>query len=199
MKRRKFLIPLIVLVIAAAVGIAVFLRKAAPPEPVRLLPEAQAYLYINANPLRRADIKVPPVQIDPEYDAFIKQTGFQFERDLDEAAIAVHAPPPNTPNGENRFSEVFVARFEFDKVRSYLHSLANRVDSYRDLEIFNIPRARPGGMSVPVSSDPISSLFLMSTIRSSSAASSTAIRDWRFPSADRCLSARITASFRLAR
>ena len=140
MKRRKFLIPLIVLVIAAAVGIAVFLRKTAPPEPVRLLPEAQAYLYINANPLRRADIKVPPVQIDPEYDAFIKQTGFQFERDLDEAAIAVHAPPPNTPNGENRFSEVFVARFEFDKVRSYLHSLANRVDSYRDLEIFNIPR-----------------------------------------------------------
>jgi hypothetical protein len=140
MKRRKFLIPLIVLAIAVAVGIAIFLRKAAPPEPVRLLPDAQAYLYINASPLRRADIKVPPVQLDPDYDAFVKQTGFQFERDLNEAAFAVHAPPPGTPNVENRFSEVFVAHFEFDKVRSYLHSLANRVDSYRDLEIFNIPR-----------------------------------------------------------
>jgi hypothetical protein len=139
MRRPRLLIPIFVLAIAVAVAVAVFLRKAAPPEPVRLLPEAQAYLYINANPLRRADIKVPPVQLDPDYDAFVKQTGFQFERDLDEAAFAVHAPPPGTTNGENRFSEVFVAHFDFDKVRSYLHSLANRVDSYRDLEIFNIP------------------------------------------------------------
>jgi hypothetical protein len=140
MKRRRYLIPLVVLAIALAVALAVLLRKAAPPESVRLLPEAQAYLYINANPLRRADIKVPPVQFDPDYDTFVKQTGFQFERDLEQAAFAVHAPPPGTPNGENRFSEVFVAHFNSDKVRSYLHSLANRVDSYRDLEIFNIPR-----------------------------------------------------------
>jgi hypothetical protein len=139
MKRRRLVIPIVVLAIAVAVAIAVLLRKAAPPEPVRLLPEAQAYLYINANPLRRADIKVPPVQLDPDYDAFVKQTGFQFERDLDQAAFAVHTPPPGTPNGENRFSEVFVAHFDADKVRSYLHLLANRVDSYRDLEIFNIP------------------------------------------------------------
>jgi hypothetical protein len=139
MKRRRLLIPLVVLAIAVAVALAVLLRKAAPPEPVRLLPEAQAYLYIDANPLRRADIKVPPVQLDPDYDAFVKQTGFQFERDLDEAAFAVHAPPPGTPDGENRFSEVLVAHFDSDKLRSYLHSLASRVDSYRDLEIFNIP------------------------------------------------------------
>jgi hypothetical protein len=138
MKRRRLLIPLIVLAIAVAIGFAVFLRKAAPPEPVRLLPDAQAYLYINAGPLRRADIKIPPVQLDPDYQAFVNQTGFQFERDLDEAAFAVHAPPPGS-GGDNRFSEVFVARFDFNKVRSYLHSLANRVDSYRDLEIFNVP------------------------------------------------------------
>jgi hypothetical protein len=138
MKRRRFLIPAVVLAIAAAVAVAILLRKAAPPEPVRLLPEAQAYIFINASPLRRANIQVPPVQFDADYDAFIKQTGFQFERDLDQAAVAVHAPTPGT-QGENRFSEVFVGRFDFDKVRSYLHSLANRVDSYRDLELFNIP------------------------------------------------------------
>jgi hypothetical protein len=138
MKRRKLLIPAIVLAVVVAVVIAVLLRKAAPPEPVRLLPEAQAYLYINASPLRRADIQVPSVPLDPDYDEFVKQTGFQFERDLDEAAMAVHAPAPNTPSGDNRFSEVVVARFDSQKVRSYLHSLANRVDSYRDLEIFNV-------------------------------------------------------------
>ncbi len=139
MKRNKFFIPVVVLAIVAAIAIAVLLRKAAPPEPVRLLPEAQAYLYINANPLRRADIKMPEVQLDPDYQTFVRETGFQFERDLDEAAFAVHSPPPETPNGESRFSEVFIARFDFDRVRSYMHKLANRVDSYRDLEIFNIP------------------------------------------------------------
>ena len=138
MKRRRLLIPLIVLAIVVLVAAAIFLRKAAPPEAVRLLPGAQAYVYINAGPLRRADIKIPPVQLDPDYETFVKQTGFQFERDIDEAAFAVHTPPPNTP-GENRYSEVFHAKFDSDKVRSYLHTLANRVDSYKDREIFNVP------------------------------------------------------------
>lgn len=129
---------MIVLAIVVLVAAAVFLRKAAPPEAVRLLPGAQAYVYVNAGPLRRADIKIPPVQLDPDYETFVKQTGFQFERDIEEAAFAVHTPPPNTA-GENRYSEVFHAKFDSDKVRSYLHTLANRVDSYKDREIFNIP------------------------------------------------------------
>lgn len=138
MKRRRLLIPLIVLAIVVLVAAAIFLRKAAPPEAVRLLPGAQAYIYINAGPLRRADIKIPPVQLDPDYETFVKQTGFQFERDIEEAAFAVHTPPPNTP-GENRYSEVLHAKFDSDKVRSYLHTIANRVDSYKDREIFNVP------------------------------------------------------------
>jgi hypothetical protein len=138
MKRRRLLIPLIVLAIVTLVVAAIFLRKAAPPEVVRLLPGAQAYVYINAGPLRQADIKIPPVQLDPDYEKFVQQTGFQFERDIEEAAFAVHTPPPNTP-GENRYSEVFHAKFDSEKVRSYLHTLANRVDSYRDLEVFNVP------------------------------------------------------------
>lgn len=138
MQRRRFIIPIIVLAIIVAIVIAVLLRKAAPPEPVRLLPEAQAYVYINLKPARRADIKLPPVQLDPDYQAFVQQTGFRFEQDLDQAAVAVHVPP-GTPNGENRYSEVFVGHFDFDKVRRYLYSLAKGVDSYRDFEVFNIP------------------------------------------------------------
>jgi hypothetical protein len=140
MRRRRYLIPLIVVAVALAIGLALFLRKSAPPEPVRLLPEAQAYLYVNLHPLRMADIKMAPVQLDPEYDRFVKETGFQFERDLDEAALAVHVPPANgTGPKENRFSEVFVGHFENEKVRSYLNRLSSRIDSYRDLEVFNIP------------------------------------------------------------
>ncbi len=139
MKRRRLIIPVAVLAIIAAIAIAVLLRKAAPPEPIRLLPDAEAYIYLNAKPLRLADITIPPVQFDPDYLQFVKDTGFQAERDLNEAAIAVHVPAAGSPNPENRYSEVFVARFDFEKLRSYLHSLSNRVDSYRDLEVFNIP------------------------------------------------------------
>ena len=36
--------------------------------------------------------QLPPVSHDPEYEKFIQETGFQFERDLDEAAFAIHYP-----------------------------------------------------------------------------------------------------------
>ena len=148
MRRHKLSIPLAVLAIVVAIGAAVLLRKAEPPEPVRLLPGAQAYVYFNLKPLRSGGLleKMPPVQLDSEYDEFVKQTGFQFERDLDEAAIAVHAPPPPTVGGppnpvdENRYSEVIVARFDGQKARAYLQKLAKSIDDYNQREIFNIPR-----------------------------------------------------------
>ena len=43
---------------------------------------------------RRANAgkELPAVSHDPEYERFIRETGFQFERDLDEGAFAVHYP-----------------------------------------------------------------------------------------------------------
>jgi len=147
-KRRKFIIPLAVLAIVVGITASVLLRKAAPPEPVRLLPEAQAYIYLNLKPLRRAGVldKMPSVQLDPEYDEFVKQTGFQFERDLEEGAIAVHAPPPPPPGApappqsEIRYSEVIVAHFDGQRARGFLQKLAKSTDTYRERDIFNIPR-----------------------------------------------------------
>ena len=146
-KRRKYIIPLAVLAILIGIGVSVLLRKEAPPEPVRLLPEAQGYLYLNLSPLRRAGLlqKMPPVQLDPEYDQFIKETGFQFERDLEQAAIAVHAQPavsgaPSTQQKEDRFSEVIVAHFDGERARAYLKKLAKNIATYRERDIYNIPR-----------------------------------------------------------
>ena len=34
----------------------------------------------------------PPVSHDPDYERFIQETGFDFERDLDAAAFAIHYP-----------------------------------------------------------------------------------------------------------
>lgn len=150
MKRRKLTIPLAVLGIAIAIAAAVILRQTAPPEPVRLLPEADAYIYLNLNPLRKAGLaeKMPPVQLDPEYDEFVKQTGFQFERDLEQAAIAVHAPPPplstagapRNVTAENRYSEVFVGHFDGQRLRGFLKKYASNIETYHDREIFEIPR-----------------------------------------------------------
>ena len=147
MRRRKLIIPLAVLAVVVAIAAAVVLRKIAPPEPVRLLPEAEAYIYLNLKPLRRAGLleKMPPVQLDPEYDEFVKQTGFEFERDLEEAAVAVHAPSPaggTAPNqpAESRYSEVIVAHFDAQRAREFLTKYSKSTEMYREREIYNIPR-----------------------------------------------------------
>ena len=128
------------LLFVAAVAAVVELRKHAPPEAARLLPGADAFVYIDLKWMRRAEIgsHLPDVPYDPEYDQFIQATGFQFERDLQEGAVAVHYASRQT-GGETRFSEVFVAKIDGDKVRAYLKTLASSVDAYNSIDIYNIP------------------------------------------------------------
>ena len=58
MRRRRKLLPILFgfLLFAAAITLAVVLRKHAPPEPARLLPGADGYLYVNLKWIRRAKI-----------------------------------------------------------------------------------------------------------------------------------------------
>src|SRR5947209_5900305 len=109
--RIKRLLPVLFgfLIFVASLALIVQLRKHAPPEPARLLPGADAFLYIDLKWMRRADIAthIPEVPHDPEYEQFIQATGFQFERDLQEAALAIHYASPLT-GGETRYSEIFI-------------------------------------------------------------------------------------------
>ena len=145
--RRPFPLVLAVVVVAAAVTVAVQLRKNAPPEPARLLPGADAFVYVNLGWVRKLNPEsgVPAVYHDPEYQHFIEQTGFEFERDLDAAAFAVHYPV-NWPGGgtgsaapEPRFSEVFVGKFDGGKLGAYLKQHAQSVENYQSVDIFTIP------------------------------------------------------------
>src|SRR5215471_2177846 len=145
--RRTLPIVLAVLTIAAAVFFAVELRKHAPPEPARLLPGADGFLYANYSWVRRANNGKPfyPVTHEPEYEKFIQETGFDFERDLDAAAFAIHYPK-NWPGGgtggsapEPRFSEVFTGRFDTGKCADYLKRTAQSVENYNSVDIFTIP------------------------------------------------------------
>src|SRR5205823_1055565 len=139
--RRTLPIFLTVIVVAAVLTLVVQLRKHAPPEAARLLPGADGFLYVNLQWMRRANVSgdLPQVSHDPEYEQFIQATGFQFERDLDEAAFAIHYPTASrrgAPPEQPRFSEVFVGKFHGERLSSYLKKLAQSVDSYRAIDIY---------------------------------------------------------------
>jgi len=145
--RRTLPIVLAVVVVAAAVTLTVQLRKHAPPEPARLLPAAEAFFYVDFDWVRKANGGKPfsPIAHDPEYERFIQETGFDFERDLDAAAFAVHYPQ-SWPDGgtggaapEPRFSEVFTGQFDGSKCAAYLKRTAQSVENYHSVDIYTIP------------------------------------------------------------
>jgi hypothetical protein len=144
--RRRLPIVFGVLLIAAAVALAVVLRQHAPPEPARLLPGADGFVYVNLKWVRRANIagQLPEVPHEPEYEQFIQATGFQFERDLEQAAFAIHylvAKPAGSVSapGPPRFSEVFVGRIQAERLRDYLKKISAAVENYRSVDIYSIP------------------------------------------------------------
>jgi hypothetical protein len=117
------------------------LGKNAPPRAARLLPEADGIVYLDAAPMRVAlHFDSHPVKHDPEYQAFIDATGIQFERDLNEAAFALHLMPNSLgPNGPVAFSSVFVGRFDRTRLAAYLAAQAKSQESYDGREIYDIP------------------------------------------------------------
>jgi hypothetical protein len=148
--KRSFPVLLGLVVVAAAVAAVVVLRKHAPPEPARLLPSADGFVYLNFKWIRRANIvaQLPPVSRDPEYQQFIQATGFEFERDLDQAAFAIHYPagaatpsPPaaRQPPRSTQFSEVFVGKLDGERLRAYLQNISHSVENYRSVDIYTIP------------------------------------------------------------
>ena len=145
--RRAFPIALALVIVAAAVMLAVQLRKHAPPEAARLLPGADAFVYGNFVWARKANggKLLLPVAHDPEYERFIQETGFDFERDLNGAAFAIHYPQ-NWPGGgtggaasEPRFSEVFTGKFDTGKCLAYLKRSAQSIENYNSIDIFTLP------------------------------------------------------------
>jgi hypothetical protein len=144
--KRTLPILLAVLVIAAAVVLAVQLRKHAPPEAARLLPSADAFVYADFSWLHKVtSAPLPVVSRDPEYEQFVQQTGFEFERDLESVAVAIHYPEEWPGGGtagaapELRFSEVFVGKFHGQRLADYLRQTASSVENYKSVDIYTIP------------------------------------------------------------
>jgi hypothetical protein len=141
MRRRTWISLTVAAAIVAALAVMVYLRKNAPPEAARLLPESQAIVYFNLKPLRDfTHLDRHPVHHDADYQAFIDATGIEFERDLDQAAFAVHElGDPSGPNGPVAYSEIFRGHFDGSRLTAYLAAQAQRREKYAGHDIYFIP------------------------------------------------------------
>lgn len=131
---------MVVLVLAAAI----YLRFKAPPEAARLLPESDGILYVNVGLARTVmqlmHTPLKPVTKDPDYQKFVDAVGFDAERDLDEAAIALHRMDnPNGPNGPVAYSMVLEGKIDGKRLAAWLAAHANSQESYEGHTVYSIP------------------------------------------------------------
>jgi hypothetical protein len=76
----------------------------------------------------------------PEYQQFVDATGIDWERDLDQAAIALHRmPDPSGPNGPVAYSLVLVGRVTGQRLNAWLESHAAERETYAGHTIYSIP------------------------------------------------------------
>jgi hypothetical protein len=136
-RRTLWIVAAVLLVLAAAI----YLRFKAPPEAARLLPESDGIVYVNLRPLRTLLHKnLKPVTRAPDYQAFIDATGIDWERDLDEAAVALHRmPDPRGPNGPVAYSMVLVGKLDGKALARYMEAHASGTESYAGHTIYSLP------------------------------------------------------------
>ena len=122
-------------------AVAIYLRSKAPPEAARLLPESDGIIYIDLKPVRsflRKDLKPP--RRDPDYQQFVDDTGFDWERDLDQVAIALHRmSDPHGPNGPVAYSMVLVGNLTSKHLNAWLETHAASRESYAGHTVYSIP------------------------------------------------------------
>jgi len=140
--RKRTLVPTVVAcALAAGLGVALYLRALAPPDAARLLPESDAIIYLHVAPLRAAThFDQTSITRSADFQRFIDATGIDPERDIDSVAFALHEmPDPNGPNGPVAYSEIFVGRFDGERLRHYLEGLAPTKEEYSGHTIYTIP------------------------------------------------------------
>src|SRR5712664_4254621 len=102
-------------------------------------PDASAVLFADLTELRRAPFAaefynwIPKNQMDAEYAQFLHETGFDYERDLDRAAIAVIKNEK-----ESKLFAVAEGRFDRAKIEAYVSQSGTR-ENRGAREIFSVP------------------------------------------------------------
>ena len=131
---RKALIALLVLV-ALVAGAFVLYRQmgGGKPETVALLPEGDLLVYANIKPLHFVNLNKSDPD-DPEYQDFVRQTGIEWGRDLDNVAVSQRNPGANSES-----SAIFTGQFDSARLTNYLKKLSTGTERYADKVIYSIP------------------------------------------------------------
>jgi hypothetical protein len=140
MKKRTRRTLIVVAAVLVLLAVAVFLRSKAPPEAARLLPESDGIVYVNLRPVHTFfKAKLKPPQRVPEYQEFVEATGVDWERDLDQVAIALHRmPDPKGPNGPVAYSMVLVGKLTGAKLNQWLEAHAASRETYTGHTIYDV-------------------------------------------------------------
>lgn len=152
MKRRKLLFVALFFVAAAAIGLVAYRWIAPPPRAVRLLPEGNFLLYVNFSPLHFLDLgQFTANQTDPEYQDFVKETGFHFEKDLDTLAISQRNPG----DFDSESAAIFTGNFDQARLTEYLKKLSSGTELYADKTVYLIQHDRHTVRACLVSADTV--------------------------------------------
>lgn len=168
--RLKFVAALVILLLLGAAGYYVFFRGHAKPNGpapgpvpniVELLPaEAPVFAYFDITTLRNSQLSAELSSLagtpasDPEYAEFVRQTGFDYERDLDRAALAVWP-------GASASTALAIAEGRFDREKVNQYALRyGRVTKHQNLDVYEVPVSVPAQDGRGKTSKTISFTFL---------------------------------------
>jgi hypothetical protein len=107
--------------------------------------EASVIFYADAEELRHSSFIAqvykwaPQLQADPEYTQFLRETGFDYERDLKQVAISVTTGKP-----ESSLLAVADGNFDQQKIKAYILRHGRR-ENRSDREIFSMPESGSAG------------------------------------------------------
>jgi hypothetical protein len=136
---KRALIALLALASVAAAGLGSYvlhMRRSLPaaragPAPGllgQLPPDAPAIAYVDVAALRRLPnsplavilgLTQPNASEDRDYATFVRNTGFDYTRDLDRAAIAFWPGTPASATGDERLVVIADGRFDEQKIKAY--------------------------------------------------------------------------------
>jgi hypothetical protein len=146
MTRRRWTLWTAVILLAGGLALldAIVLRRDAGATAREALlssmpPEASTVMFADLTELRRAPFAtelynwIPKSRVDAEYADFLRKTGFDYERDLDLAAVAVIKGEK-----ESRLFAVAEGRFDRKKIEAYAAQSGAR-ESRIGREIFSVP------------------------------------------------------------
>lgn len=151
--RLKFVFGFIILLLLGAAGYFVFFRGHARPNGpapgpvpsiIALLPaEAPVFAYFDITTLRNSQLSAELSALagtpasDQEYAEFVRQTGFDYERDLDRAALAIWP-------GSSTSTALAIAEGRFDRQKIAQYALrSGRVTQRQNLDVYEVPVNAP--------------------------------------------------------